>query len=249
MKMADMDKVKERVMALLAKAADPACSEDEAEAAMSMARKIMDKHGLSEAECEKATGDDFVMRSWDGRETKKGWVFHPVDRLLGGLIARFAGVRMFYSTEPMSDRKTAKFFGLESDVALAEWMRAAMITQFDRDWSNYLHIDRKNKALSRVKDARISFSMGYRDAIYERFNNWFYRAEAKGGAGALVFKKQDLITDELARRGIHLRNSNYAGPTVRDGLAAGAGYNAGKAAQLAQGVHHGRPHILLTGKM
>jgi len=243
-----IESVKAKVMAMLAKAGDPAASEAKALSAMTMARRLMDKHGIAEADLENASGDDFVERSWRGRQTKKhGVVFHPVDRLLSGAIAKFAGVRRWYKRPPGTEEAHVVFFGLEADVALAEWLRATLVSQFDRDWENYCLIDRKNKALSKVKESRIGFANGFASAINERFDDWLYRSKdaLDGYDNALVLKKQDIIQDEMARRGIHLRQTIYTGAAVTAGISAGAGYNAGKAAQIAQGVNSGRPQIML----
>lgn len=241
------ESIKERVMKLLTKAGDPAASGAEAMACMTKARKLMDQHGFSEDDCKKASGDDFTEFSWKARMSPKhGAIFHPVERLCGTMVAKFCGCRMFFVRDGKA-MVSAKFFGLDNDVELAKWMIALLKKQFDRDWENYVYLERKNKSLKTAKSARIAFSAGFAKAINARLEDWLYRkpADLDGYDNALVHQKQDIITDELARRGIVVGSRVYAGPKVTDGLAAGAGFNSGSASQWSTGVYHGRPQIMI----
>ena len=120
--MNDINSIKQTVMNLLSKAADGACSEAEANACMTKAHKLMAKFGLSEADMEKATGDDFVSSEHDARwSDKHGWIFHPVDRHIATVIAEFAGCKAIYRRDPeYKKHMRMRFFGLASDVQLAE---------------------------------------------------------------------------------------------------------------------------------
>ena len=248
--MSKFDKIKDRVVALLAKASDPAATPDEAGAAMMFAKKLMEKHGMSEADCRKAEGDDFVTRSWAAKASPKyGKFFHPVDKLLSATVAKFAGAKYWYVTDAHGQKSEAEFFGLEGDVALAEWLRAALVKQFDRDWETYVYLARRNTSLKTVPQSRIAFSQGFSTAIMERLTGWLKEEMAAAGDGtALVVIKQDLIDAELGRRGIAIRSAaSKSMPSVTDTAAAGAGYVSGKAAAMSQGVGNNRPQILLGG--
>lgn len=243
--------MQQRVMALLAKAGDPAATEAEARACLTKAHKLMEKHGFTEDDLHKVQEDDFVWQTWEAKMSPKhGAIFHPVDRLCGSTIAKFCGCRLFFTRDPGYGVVAAKFFGLKNDVALAEWLRAALIEQFDAGWSDYVYIERKNKSVRSVPAARKAYAAGFSRAICDRLEDWLYRSapDLDGFDNAIVFKKQDVIQDELDRLGYTISTNIYSGPKVTDGLAAGAGFNAGKAARLGTGLYGGRPQLLVTDR-
>lgn len=246
----NLEKQKQRIMSMLAKAMDPAASKAEADACFAKAQKIMDECGLTEADCQAAKGDDFRFEERHAKVSQKhGVVYHPVDKWCGKIIASFCGCRRFF----MEGKSV--FFGLDNDVLLAGWMRDLLVEQYDAAWEHYKLVDRSNRSLAKLKDARISFTSGYCAAITERLEDWLYRTLPQSGTkedrdaadsrNALTFVKQDLIVAELKRRGIVLVSATVHGKRALDGMAAGAGLMAGKAARLSQNLDSGPRQVLL----
>lgn len=229
--MTNVESVKDKVRALLAKAMDPAASEHEASGAMAAARKLMAKFDLSEEELMKAKGEDFKEFSWEVRKTSKGDVaLHPVDRRCSVLLCKFCGVVPY-----VYDGKV-HLFGLENDVELAKWMLHSLRGQFDKDWEIYKRFELGSRRLVNVKEARISFSAGFAKAINERMKNWIYRETQSPETGtSLVVKKNELVAEEMRKRGLRLGAKGKA-PVGINAAAAGAGYNSGKAAETGRGV-------------
>jgi len=229
--MVNVESVKDKVRALLAKAMDPAASEHEASGAMAAARKLMAKFDLSEEELMKAKGEDFKEFSWEIRKTSKGDIaIHPVDRRCSVYVCQFCGVVPY-----IYDGKV-HLFGFENDVELAKWMLHSLRIQFDKDWEIYKRFELGSKRLVNIKEARISFSAGFAKAINERMRNWIYRETQSPETGtSLVIKKNEIVEAEISSRGIHL-GKNGSAPVGINAAAAGAGYNSGKAAETGRGV-------------
>lgn len=235
--MADINKIKERVQALLAKAMDAASSENEATAAYEAAQKLMSKYRLSQADLDAVGENDFKSYDVDGKPMKsgKGYVYHPVDKYLGTTIAQFTGTRFYF----YHNRAHCKFFGLIEDVEFVSWMRQALIAHFDKGWADYKDFGRKNKRIKDLGAERQSFSVGFADAIKDRLDNWMFRTTDDDTEFALTCKRADIVTDELARRGVRL---GTMGPRRSLGIstqAAGAGRVVGDSATLGRGVGSG----------
>jgi len=230
-----MKSVEEKIRNLMAKATDPAASEAEAETAMQMARKLMEKHNLSEADIADRGADAFVMMDNVGRATKFGTAFHPVDKYLGKAIAEYCACRCWVSR--MTDPAKFVYFGVESDIEFASHLRAAWIKHFDLHWETYA------QDVKRIKDraaARQSFSVGFADEMRSRLERWkTNNQKADETSTALVLKRQDLVTAEMARRGIHLGRGRGMKSFGVNSQAAGAGVNAARSASVGRGVGGG----------
>lgn len=232
--------IKDRVRALLMKAVDAAASPSEAEAAMRMAQKLMEKYQVSEADLGGLREDD-----WRYGETKaehhktRGYYLHPIDRYCSVVVGKFCGV-IPYKVDEGTPQFRMVLFGLDADVELAQWMLAAFKKQLDHDWELYKRYQMESKRLIDVREARMAFVRGFTSAVTQRLNDWMFRdvpkagqSPNKGSGHDLVLRKANLAIDELARRGIHLgaTDSKARRGTV-DHAAAGAGFNSGKAVQV-----------------
>jgi len=242
-----IDKIRAKVLALLAKASDQAASESEAAACMAMARKLMEQYSISENDLKNVTSDSFREASWKVKQTRHGNAPHPVDLKLGGIIAKFCGCRAWLHNNSDGSQEV-KFFGLEADVALAEWLRLTLVTTFDENWETYKKVQRDTRRLKTLPQARQSFTIGFADAIAGRLEKWMLpekpdSVEAKE-KNALVVKKYDLVTEELAKRGIKLKVRRSANVGAFDSGAFGAGGVAGNSATVGRGVGNGGTLLL-----
>lgn len=224
--------IREKVKALLRKASDAAASPSEAEGAMRLAQKLMAKYSLSEAELNAVKEEDFCEATWQGRYHKGAYVIHPVDRYCSVIVGKFCGVVPFLR----NNGSTVALFGLDADVELAKWMLHAFREQFEHDWEVFKRFQMESKRLLDIKDARKSFAHGFTEAINNRLKDWMFRQSPEGGSGegALVLRKHDIVAAELERRGIHLAPTGRRGSRGSHDQAAGAGYNAGNAANVGR---------------
>lgn len=243
--MSDIESIKEKVRALLAKATDAAATPDEAASAMAMARKLMDKYQLSEDQIAKATDDDFKTDSWHYTKDRKGnVVVHPVDRYCGVMAGKFCGVKPYITAQ--GDMAA---FGFASDVELFKWMMAAFKTHAEADWQRYKVFQMKSKRLLDIKDARKSFMHGFCKGINERLQDWLYREVPKGEVNernALVVRKLSIVEAKMAEMGMILGKAKHRGSMGGNTEAAGAGVNSARSAGVGRGM--GQSYIAIGAR-
>ncbi len=229
--------IKEKVMALLRKAADGAATPAEAEGAMAAARKLMAKHSLSEDEVTASTADDYVDVTVCPKTTRTGMAYvDPVVRYCARTVAEFCGCVVYVKTD-----LSVIWSGLASDVDMAQWMVEAFRDQLEHDWLIFKRHDLGTKRMKDITDARVSFVHGFTRAIAARLSDWMYRTPLTGEtpdtSTALVVKKANLALARLAGMGMHLGGSvGHRGAQGCNAAAAGAGHNAGAAASMGRGM-------------
>lgn len=243
-----IQKVKERAQALLRKAADTACSPEEAFACMQKARKLMEQFALSEDDLKARPQDAFTQAEFTGKQTADGsYIVHPVDRLSGVTIGRFCGVKPWLACKEhvikgklRRESTGCVYFGQEVDVEFATWFRASIIEQLEEAWTSYKRYKMPSARLMDVKVARTAFVRAYCSGINERLQDWLYRDEptsdGKNTEFALVTRKHDLIEAELRNRGMHFVHEHRKRTAAEDAIAANAGYEQAKAATFGRGV-------------
>lgn len=242
-----------KIQALLMKAADSAASEAERDGAMTMAKKLMAKYDVTQADIDRATADSFVNVVRPGKKTKDNRPYiHPVERYCSVVIGKFCGVKPYLSNG--NGKMGLAFFGFESDVDLAQCMVDAFIDQFEADWTAYKRYDMKSKRFKDLTEARLAFSQGFTSAVNERFTDWMYRNEPNspnrgtGDGRALVIKKMEVIEAAMKEVGLYLGKARSGGGRrSNDSEAAGAGYNAGKSADMGRGMAASAAGIKMIG--
>ena len=230
----------QKIASLMAKATDPVATPAEAETAMLMARKLMAKFDITEEDIKKLGAAAFVEDTYMCRKTKSGAVIlHPIDRYCGTLIADFCGCKVWRS---MSDDGVprVKYMGVDADAEFARYLRAAWIKHFDFNWEMFVQGHRR---LADMAAARVAFSQSFASAMRDRLDGWQQKAPV--GQTALVVKRADLVTAEMAKRGLHLSKSTVKGKSANHGAGAGAGYQAGRSASVGAGVAAGAGNVRL----
>ena len=235
----DMDKIKERVKALLEKAADSACSEAEATACMKKAQKLMAEHSLDVDDVKNHDSRVFVTQTEQGRKTKYGPAFHPVDRLMGGAVGRFCGVRKYWERDPKTGDLTIRYFGREPDVEYAKWMRDAFAAQADREWEAF-KLARRSQIARDLIGQRRGFYTAFCKAVAARLDEWTFN---DSDMHALMCKKMELVSAELDRRGIFLSSGNMP-HFPGDRAAAAFGAQAGARANIGRAVNPGARNLI-----
>jgi len=189
--------VEQKIRDLMAKATDPAASEAEAETAMAMARKLMDKFDVTEEDIKRMGEAAFTTVYQEGRTTKFGTAFHPVDKYLGVYIGLFCGCKTWINRQAEGPDRVV-YFGVDSDVEFAMHLRGAWMKHFDVQWEIF------SSDVRRVKDraaARQSFSRGFAMEMRNRLDNWQAVKGKKSEtdtSNALVAKRLDLVEAEMA---------------------------------------------------
>jgi Protein of unknown function (DUF2786) len=245
----NINDVKERVSALLRKASDSAATAAEAEAAMRLAQKLMKKFAVTEADLATASGDDFKEAVMAGRYHAKSntYYLHPVQRYCAVVVGKFCGVTPYTSSDE-EGHLCLKMFGFESDVELATWMLSSFVLQCENDWEAFKAYELGTRRLLTIKEARLTFTKKFADAVNDRLSKWLYREEYSPEQGttstgtdvALLGKKLATVEAELEKRVGRLGRGTHRGKSGNHGAAAAAGYAAGSRAETGRGVGGGR---------
>ena len=244
----DINKVKEKLAALLARARDAGSSDAEIDACMARARKMMETYGLSEDDLESVTAESFKeYRSY----VKPGKKTHsPVWRYCSVAIGRFTGTKPYVTKEEGHTGKKSPivFFGLESDVELAVWLLNSLEAFMLDRWAMYKKTYRG--PASELKAEMVGFIQQYCRTVSERLIDAAEFVHKPGSeeakSTALVVKKSEVVQAEMARRGVHVggRGANLGGGAHGSASGKSAGRAAGQAANIGRGV--GQSRALLT---
>jgi Protein of unknown function (DUF2786) len=240
--------VKEKVRALLMKAADSAATAAEAAGAMAAAQKLMARYQVTADDLNKLSASDYKFMGMAGTHHRKSnsWYLHPVQRYCAPVVGRFCAVKPYTKTHE-DGSLSLELFGMDSDVELAAWMLRAFTDQFEHDWEVFKRDGLGTRRLVTIKEARLSFAGAFTKAINERLETWMFRKSDSPAEGtssgfdlALVKDKMSLIEAELVRRGIYLSAGQHRGRGGSHDGAAAAGYASGSRAETGRGVGGGR---------
>jgi hypothetical protein len=220
----DKERLTEVLKALLAKTEANGATLDEAKAAFGKAQELADKYGVSLEDVQKADAAEQLRRS----EVARGVALHPVDLELAVSIAEFCAVRCWRSR--LNGQVSLVFYGFDSDVELANYLRSTLISAFDTEWTvyiNFVYEGRGNRA-----NIRASFARGFADKIKERIA-FMQRTMTTEAGTALVVAKNAVISKALAHMSF---SAGQRRSVTVDAGAYGAGKVSGAAADLGRGV-------------
>lgn len=216
--------IKAKIAALLAKNADNGASENEAMAAMRIAQKLMEEHGVTMEDIlqNNSAANDFireVMRT--GRKN-----LHEVDLYCVVTIAEFCDVKVWQNKVYELGEKVGvnvQFFGYTADVELAKYLREMIFRAMEWEWAKY------SNSVSNVghkRSVRKSFLVGMAGRLCERLRE--LKNQSRGTGTELIVLKNQMVTQAWAEQvNIHLKK-NYAPKTVT--VSNGAAYAAGQGA-------------------
>jgi len=152
----------EKIAALKAKIPENGATEDEAMAALSIAEKLMEKHGITEADL-KAVEFKRDMRS--GEFTQRQKAIHPSQKYCATTIGKFCGIKAWTSyAEPR--KKHLKMFGLINDVEMAEFLLGLIHDSMDRGWKEFLSTNAKSDESRHTQ--YWSFMIGFAERVNGR---------------------------------------------------------------------------------
>jgi hypothetical protein len=216
--------IKAKIAALLAKNADNGATENEAVAAMRIAQKLMEEHGVTMEDIlqNNSAANDFIREVMKtGRKN-----LHEVDLYCAVSIAEFCDVKVWQNKEYKMGEKVGvnvQFFGFVADVELAKYLREMIFRAMEWEWAKY------SNSVSNVghkRGVRKSFLVGMAGRLSQRLCE--LKNESRGTGTELIVLKDQLVTQAWAEQvNINLKK-NYAPKTVT--VSNGAAYAAGQGA-------------------
>jgi hypothetical protein len=215
----------EKIQALLVKARDSGCSEAEAEACMVRARKLMEQHGVEEAELREAGGVD--------EQTVEVKYLEPWRKILVSRVAGYYGcAAMFYGGQ-----KKYLLVGKDASrsvaLSMAEWLDATIV-RLAREW-------RKEQGASRGD--QLNFERACAGRICERLREQEQAARASGGSGegALIIVREQEEAERWMSEKYSVGTTRARSRTGGAGAAAGrdAGGKVGLGGQVGGGGGRG----------
>ena len=184
----------DKITALRAKIPENGATEDEAMAALAIAAKLMEKHGITEADLKAV---EFGRDMRQGEFTQRQKAVHPSQKYCAMTIGLFCGVKAW--TSYVGPRKKhLKMFGLINDVEMAEFLLGLIHDSMNRGWKEFL---RDNPKDTRSRHTQYwSFMMGFADRVNEKLEELMRGREAQvdSTGNDLVVVKMALVEEGLS---------------------------------------------------
>lgn len=225
------DKIR-HVKALMMKTVANGCTEDEALAALELARRMMDEESIDDTDLhfggESVTAENVTRTDFDKIRNK-----------LATSVGFFCGCRTWTGAFD-----SITYCGLQSETLFAHWLLDMLAAFVEREAQNFLDRTRR-RGMPRVRRIeRGSFVVGCADRIAERLQQLTPKP-VTGNGRSLIVAKNALIKAYMDERGIKLREpfKLYRG----NDAAYDAGVRAGDDAQFNRPVEsdeNGRTRLL-----
>jgi hypothetical protein len=221
-----------RIRALLAKTVDKGCSEHEAMAAALKARELLDRYQLELSDVE-LEADGVIQDTAEKAEQRK----INVQWELGGAIADFCEVRVWYQSNPDGGKRICTFHGLRSDVEFARWLIKALET-FVWQQADAYALHEPGRA------ARREFVLSCCDRIRERLQletdlRHLRSAMVPTVSRSVAVSKKAIVEREFQKLGIRIRTAPIGCCGAGSDSAAAAGRAAGGRAGFGRPVNGG----------
>ena len=189
----------ERIRAMQAKAENEASTEAEAIQAATMAARLMSKHEVTDEEL------SLIEGGGDGIQMQR--VNHGTKRMHFSLEYAAHGIEILTETRGYIgtnwlDEQRLVFTGLDSDVEMAVYLSLLIKGAADRAWKAHA----KRRYFENRNLARKSFLIGFGCRVAERLLEMAAERKAArpSGTTALVVRKDALIDNHLANRGVEI---------------------------------------------
>lgn len=153
----------DKIAALKAKIPENGATEEEAMAALAIAEKLMEKHGVTEADLKKV---EFSrdMRQGGFEQTQKQE--HPSQKYCDVTISEYCGTIVWNGK--IGKKKTTEIFGFEGDVTMHEFLLGLIHDSMNRGWKEFLKLN-INTGRSRHVEYW-SFMIGFAERINSKLN-------------------------------------------------------------------------------
>lgn len=215
----------ERIAQLRKMVPENGASEEEALAALNMADRLMQKHGITEADLRKV---EFARDMRRGHFQQRQKVEHPSTKFCGMTIAKFCGIQTWWGT----DTRRAEFFGMKEDVEMAEYLTKVIHDAMDRGWKEYLKTVPKGLSGSSRHTEYWSFMLAFGGRINKRIEELMQTRFESTGTDLIVLKDQIVAEGmKVLLPGLSIKWTNSGGFNT-NGLALAAGREAGDRVNL-----------------
>jgi len=232
--MADLNKIKEKILKLRAMIPDRGATEGEALAALIKADALMEEHNLSEKDLDLAE----AKRDMRSGEFKYGIkTQHPCAKWCSKTIGEFCGVITWWSPT----QTASNGFGFNADVEMYEFLLKLVHDTMNREWKDFLSTNPKRPGISRHTEYW-SFMLGISTVVNKKLNDLMsLREVVTDSTGTdLVFKKQAVVEAGIKEMlpSLRLKMSSSRGISA-DGNALGKGQEAGGRINLSRPLKSG----------
>jgi hypothetical protein len=210
-----------KIKALLMKRVENGCTEGEMQAALALARKLMDDYEIDDTDLafggEEVTAEAIVRTDHD-----------KIRNTLATSVGHFCGCRTW-----SGHFDSITFCGLQSETLFAHWLLDMLADFVERAAQSYLD-NTWRRGMPRVRRReRGSFIVGCVERIAERLRELTPKL-ISGNGRALVVAKNALIDNYMRERGIKLREPFKLHRS--DPAAFNAGFKAGDDARFNRPV-------------
>lgn len=220
-----MSDIIDKIKALRSKVPENGATEDEAIAALAAAQKLMEKHGICDADLLRT---DFARDMHMEVKDQKQKQIHPCYRFCASYIEVFCGIRAWQSYD-LHRKKTLKIFGYNGDVEMASYLFDIIKGAMDRGWKEFIR-DNPKKSASRHTEYW-SFMIGMAERINEKLKEMMEQGTSTGTD--LILKKNELVQQGLENLLPDLRLKSTKSKGMRADFAAyGKGQQAGDRVNL-----------------
>ncbi len=243
--MANLDKIREKIAALLKKTEANGASEAEAAAAMTIASKLMGEHGVTLADIKEnnESARDFMQR----RANEGAKNLSVVDKFVASAIAAYTDTKVWNSRKFDGFKHTKKstkykyesslmYYGYSVDVELAYYIYKICDAAVETEWKKY---SVTVPAGARAK-ARVTFQLGMALRLRDRLIDMkASNIQETKGSELIVLKKQLVETSFKDKiKGLSERGTT-SGVKYRAGEVFEAGKKAAENVRFNREVHEG----------
>ena len=213
----------DRIAALRAKIPENGATEDEAMAALAIAAKLMEKHGVTEADLKAV---EFSRDMRQGEFTQRQKAVHPSQKYCAATIGLFCDVKP-WTAYVSPKKKHLKMFGLINDVEMAEFLLGLIHDSMDRGWKEFLNDNPKD---NRSRHTQYwSFMMGFADRVNDKLEELMQsrKTQVDSIGNDLVVVKMTLIEQGMESMLPDVKLRKKKGQRINANMDA---YNQGQAA-------------------
>lgn len=229
--------IKEKIAQLRKVVTENGATEAEMLTALSIADKLMKKHGISEADLKNV---EYARDMKEGSFTQKQKAIHPSQKFCAVTIGRFCSVRIWQSW--MTQKKQhISMFGFNGDVEMAEFLMELIHNAMDRGWKEFLAENGPDPSVSRHTQYW-NYMMAFGDRINERLRELMEDDEiVADSTGSDLIATKDAIVDaglEAMLPSLNLRTTKGRGINA-DPDSWSKGKAAGDKVNLSRPINQG----------
>lgn len=227
--------IKDKIAQLRKVVTDNGATEAEMLSALSLADKLMKKHGITE--------DDLINVEYErdlkqGEFTQRQKAFHPSQKFCSVTIGEFCGVRI-WSSYITPKKKHVKMFGFNGDVEMAKFLMQLIHDSMDRGWKEFLTQNGPDPSVSRHTQYW-NYMMGFAERINERIEALMSEPEISTTGTDLISTKDSIIDDAMSSMLPNLRLKRTRGRGIRgDDHSMNQGKAAGDRVNLNRPIRTG----------